>query len=357
VIVTFLVSSAKRPVGGALAVFEFANGLRRRGHRVHIVHLPGFPDRVEHVGDIDWFDFEPGVENLVWERFDEKNLPDADLVEITPLRFFGDAIETQELSALAEAKAGLPFLFVQAYGIVPTDVDHRAFRTRCPKVCIARWLVDAVVGAGAPREQAAYVPYGLDHVVFRVTRPIAGRPPRVAMLYHAHPIKAAPVGLAAIAEAQRRVPGLEAVVFASKDPIHAMPAGVEFVKLPSRELLVDDIYNGSQVFVCSSAREGFGLCGIEAMAGGCALVSTANGGAADYAVDDDTALVVEPGDAAGLADRIERLVRDDDLRVRIATRGVEFVRRFDWDDSARQLEMFLDRYRADPARMRSLPRS
>jgi glycosyltransferase involved in cell wall biosynthesis len=108
------------------------------------------------------------------------------------------------------------------------------------------------------------------------------------------------------------------------------------------------------VFLCSSAREGFGLCGIEAMASGCALVTTANGGSADYALDGETALVTEPGDVEGLAERIERVVCDDALRSGIATRGMEFVRRFDWDDSARRLAGVLEQY---PQLMSSRARS
>jgi glycosyltransferase involved in cell wall biosynthesis len=337
---TFLVSSARRPVGGVLAVFEFANALQRIGHEVHVVHLPGFPDRVERIDQLDWFSFESGVENHVWEQFDERKLPPADFLEITPLRFFTGTDEGIGLSERAE-QAGAPFLFVQASGIFPPDVDQRAFRTPCPKVCIARWLVDEVTVAGAAPSEVGYVPYGLDHATFRVTCPIDQRPARVAMLYHAHPIKGAGAGLAAIAEARRRVPGLQAVVFGSKEPADPIPAGIPYVLLPSRTLLVDDIYNGSGVFVCSSVREGFGLCGIEAMASGCALVSTANGGSSDYAIDGDTALVVEPGDVDGLAASIERLVHDDELRTRIARRGVEYTARYDWNDSARQLEEFL----------------
>ena len=136
------------------------------------------------------------------------------------------------------------------------------------------------------------------------------------------------------------------MLFGTKRPVEDIPEGMSFVLSPPRDVLVDDIYNGSRVFVCPSLREGFGFCGIEAMAGGCALVTTANGGSDDYAIDGETALVVEPRDAIVMADRIERLLDDDEQRVRIARRGVEYVARFDWDESARLLEEVLARYGA-----------
>jgi glycosyltransferase involved in cell wall biosynthesis len=51
-----------------------------------------------------------------------------------------------------------------------------------------------------------------------------------------------------------------------------------------------------------------------------------------------------------MADRIEKLLRDDALCARIAQSGYESVQRFDWDDSARRLEEFLERYAEDPGR-------
>jgi hypothetical protein len=95
---------------------------------------------------------------------------------------------------------------------------------------------------------------------------------------------------------------------------------------------------------------GFGFTPVEAMAGGCALVTTSNGGSDDYAFDDVTALVTQPRDVRAMADGIERLLVDDQTRVRLAVRGNEFVKRFDWDASARLLEAFLRRFKSDPRR-------
>ena len=92
------------------------------------------------------------------------------------------------------------------------------------------------------------------------------------------------------------------------------------------------------------------------MACGCALVTTDNGGSRDYAVDGETALVVPPGDAAGLAAAAERLLRDDAARARLAGAGAELVRRrFDWDNTAALLEPHLEAYVADPGRYQQPP--
>jgi glycosyltransferase involved in cell wall biosynthesis len=120
---------------------------------------------------------------------------------------------------------------------------------------------------------------------------------------------------------------------------------------PSQDFIVNEIYNRSRIFLCASRYEGFGFPSIEAMACGAALATTANGGAAEYAIDGETALVCEPDDVTALAGNVVRLLRDDELRMRLARRGMEYVRQtFDWDLSAEKLEGFLNEYAADPGR-------
>jgi glycosyltransferase involved in cell wall biosynthesis len=353
VIVTFLVPSTKAAIGGVIALYEFANGLSRRDHTVHLVHLPVVDGHIEQLADLSWFRFEAGIEHHLFDSFDATQLPAADFIEVTALEFFAGSDLTPDANETLPPSVGLPFLFVQGYGIFGHTTEERAFRAPWPKVCIARWLIDVLAEKGVPPQQRQYVPYGLDAELFRLLRPIANRPQQVTMLYHPHPIKGARFGLAAIEEVQHRIPGLRAMVFGNKAPRQRLPVGVTYVKSPPRGVLVDEIYNGSRVFVCSSVSEGFGFCAIEAMACGCAVVTTDNGGSDDYAIDGETALVCAPRDVAGLADRIEKLLRDDELCASIATRGHDSVERFDWDLSAGRLERFLDRYKANPDYYRS----
>jgi glycosyltransferase involved in cell wall biosynthesis len=126
---------------------------------------------------------------------------------------------------------------------------------------------------------------------------------------------------------------------------------IHFWQAPDHTTLANQIYNNSRLFLQPSHHEGFGYTAVEAMACGCALVTTDNGGSRDYAVDTETALVVPPGDPSGLADSAERLLRDATERTRLAAAGAELVRsRFDWDRTAELLELRLEAYASDPVR-------
>jgi glycosyltransferase involved in cell wall biosynthesis len=347
VLITFLVPGAKHPIGGAIAIYELANGMSRRGHDVQLVHIDfignsrekvhRIPDRVETLDDLGWFKFEAAIEHHFPSSFDEGSLPDADFtsycdagVHRVPLR------------------SGLPLILVQGYDMLPQEFERELYRAPCPKICIAKWLVNVGRRLGVTDDQLAHVPYGLHHEKYRVTTPVADRPRQVSMLYNPHPTKAANLGLDALAEVKRRIPEVRVVVFGGVDPIHSIPEGATYLTSPAQEVIVNDIYNQSRVFINSSILEGFGLACIEAMACGCALVTTANRGSEDYAVHDETALVSDPEDVTSMADHVESLLLDDDTRTRLALRGRDYVQRFDWDRSAKVLEEFLQRYESDP---------
>lgn len=339
-----MVPSSPYPIGAVMTLFQFANGLRRRGHRVHIVHSPLLGQRIDSLDDLGWFTFEPSIEHHLcghlgpwdaarpWE-FDA-SLPDADII----------------VGVRHRPEAGLPVQIVQGIDMVDPVLERASFRTPGLKLCIARWLIDVGQRFGVPADQLSYLPQGFDHDRFRLITPLDERPPQVAMLYSAHPVKGWDIGLPILEAVRQRVPEMRAVVFGTATPPETLPDWLTFHLEPSADVLVRDIYNQSQVFVQPSRHEGFGFTAVESMASGCALVSTDNGGSQDYAFHDETALLAPPQDAALLTEHVVRLLGDDALRTRLALAGREEVQRFDWNTSAELMEGLFERYLAEPER-------
>ena len=316
-----------------MAVWEYANALARRGHEVHVVHDTILGEPVESLDDVTWFEFD--------ERLHHHFGAPEDL----------DGHRSDFVFCLfraAPAELGLPLMWVQAIDAFPPFVEKTIFGATCPKLCTSTFIRDVVIDRGVDPRQAVHLPYGIRHDKYRVTRALDDRPPAVAMLYNPHEMKGPAVGLAAIVAAKQRVPELEAHVF-GVGPRPDLPDWIDYVQDPPQAQLVDQIYNGSRIFVLPSRVEGFGLAAVEAMASGCALVSTDCGGSNDYAHHGDTALVSPPGDVDAMADHLVSLLLDDQARCEMSARSVAFVQRFDWDRSAEQLETFLTTYADDPA--------
>lgn len=72
--------------------------------------------------------------------------------------------------------------------------------------------------------------------------------------------------------------------------------------------------------------EGLGLTLVEALLAGSAVVGTPAGGIPEVVIDGETGLIARDGDAAELAQRLERLISDPELRARLVCRGAERAR-------------------------------
>ena len=339
-ILTFTYPSSPDRTGGVVVIYELANACARRGHEVHFVHGPLTPYRVRSLDELPPFRFHARVANHLVDRLDDPGLPVGDVV------FGGTALR----------RLGLPVGLVQGYRMLSKGVERDLFRSPIPKVCVAKWLVDVCIRYGAPPSQLWYVPLGIDHHTFSVRTPQDHRRYDVAMLSHPHREKGFAVGVEALAELRRRRSDLRALVFGIDPPSVRLADWVRFWQAPDHATLANRIYNESSVFLQPSYHEGFGYTAVEAMACGCGLVTTDNGGSREYAVDGETALVVPPGDPTALAVAADRLLRDGATRTRLADAGSELVRgRFDWDNTAAVLERHLEAYVADPARYQRAP--
>jgi glycosyltransferase involved in cell wall biosynthesis len=113
-------------------------------------------------------------------------------------------------------------------------------------------------------------------------------------------------------------------------------------------------YSAADVAVTTPWYEPFGLTPLEAMACGTPVIGSRVGGIAFTVVDGETGFLVAPRDPESLSDRIECLLQDSDLRLRMGRAGRARVEReFTWPTVAtRTARLFADMVadRATPSR-------
>ncbi len=112
--------------------------------------------------------------------------------------------------------------------------------------------------------------------------------------------------------------------------------GMDVVK-PACDEDIAYVYQTSDIFISTSWWEGFGLPPLEAMACGCAVITSKSGGVNEYAKDNDNCLMFEPKNEVELTEKLIRLINEDNLRNKLSQEGVKTAQNFDWNKSALQL--------------------
>lgn len=84
-------------------------------------------------------------------------------------------------------------------------------------------------------------------------------------------------------------------------------------------------YNNMDVFIFPTYREGFGNVSIEAQALGIPTITYNVTGAKDTVINNETGFIVEPGNHEEIAEKIELLINDENLKVSLGEKGEQWV--------------------------------
>lgn len=200
------------------------------------------------------------------------------------------------------------------------------------------------VAQGLPESRLALVPYGVDlsrfHPVIEPTRDefrivFAGALSVRKGLGHllqafarfSHPRKKLLLAGAAVPE--------------TRALLQKAPAGVEWLGSVSQARL-RELFSGAQVMVLPSVEEGLANVLGQALACGCPVIATEATGAADLFSDEVEGFIIPEPDAVVLADRLERLADDPELRRRMTVAGMARVRELGgWDSYGDKMEALI----------------
>jgi spore coat protein SA len=249
------------------------------------------------------------------------------------------------LASLIRAKGAL--LVYHAHNPLTDRPTRAAFKVFAPDACI--FVSDAIRQRAVrwmPWLSNTYVVHnGADDSVFYPASP-EGQPknpiPVVLFIGRLVPIKGVHVLMEAMRILQeRKVKILCRIVGSSflqgskvtsyvRDLIEKRPSNAEFKGFCAHTDVADQ-YRAADMLCCPSVwQEPFGNVNIEAMACGVPVVATRVGGIPEIAAEGGIVLV-EPNSAVELANALQKLAEDEDLRRQVAAEGLRaFQRRFTW---------------------------
>ncbi len=382
--------------GGVRVVFEYANRLNKLGHHINIIYPVSFPalrcgrksrpiKDIFHANiisllkknNIDWFDLQvklikvPSID-LDYVGFVKYLVPDADIIIAT-------SWETAYFVNAMPCAKGDKFYFIQHYEIwdiwnniecwkkaklmnectknlpkvmsyiEPSD-DHlkkikklvdQSYFLPLKKIVISGWLKELITERFGLEVQGL-IPNGINFETFHCNGQ-KSRPSQrsvVIMPYRDIPWKGDSDGLKALKMARETYgDSLEIRLYGRKGSLDSIN-WAKFYEQPDDEQL-RDLYCSSDIFVYPSWVEGFGLPPMEAMACGCAVVTTDVGAVPEYSIPGKTAIVVPPHDPKALYEGIAQLLDNRAKAEVIAAEGNRFIKQYTWDKSVKTLEEIL----------------
>jgi L-malate glycosyltransferase len=346
-----------RPSGGYRVVCEYANQLAARGHEVTIVHprrliCPAPPQRLTAVGrarktvqdvrellykpSVGWQPIDKRVKLLYVPNSESRHIPDGDAIFATNWGTVQSVLESPKTK-------GEKCYLIQHYEtfLGPKNLVDETWRAPLHKVVIAKWLLD--LGKQLGSQDMVYIPNAINHDRYRLLRPTAPRPRKVAMLFATSWIKGAEEGVEALSIAREKYPDLRASFFGLNLRRPRIPEWIEYHRNPPQQFLIESIYNASSIYLAPSRSEGSALPPAEAACCGCALVATDIGGFREYIDHGVTGLLSPAEDAKALAENLCLLLGNEDLRIRLANAANDHMKRFTWERSTDLLETFLMR--------------
>lgn len=131
--------------------------------------------------------------------------------------------------------------------------------------------------------------------------------------------------------------GINHVYIISHDDLSDFDLSKVTLVKPNNDKEIAYYMNKSHIFVFTSWWEGFGLPPLEAMACGCAIVTTNAGGISEYAIALENSLVYEARNQHELIKSLNMLILDKNLQENLSKNAIKKTNEFSWEKSTEQL--------------------
>ncbi|NQZ99738.1 MAG: glycosyltransferase family 4 protein [Myxococcales bacterium] len=232
--------------------------------------------------------------------------------------------------------------------VVAAEYAIPTFYRRVPFVVGSPSTRDDLVARGIGAERIRLIHYGAgsrETATSTAATPLAQRKQRVCYLGRLEPYKQVDVMLRAVARLTDRFPDVEVLVIGRGIEQPRLEAVARELGIADRTRFTgfvsdaerDALLESSRVCVCPSTKEGWGLTVIDANSCGVPVVASDVPGLRDSVRDAQTGFLVPDTDVDAFAERIGRLLDDDDLAARMGDDARAWSRRFDWDQAADDL--------------------
>jgi glycosyltransferase involved in cell wall biosynthesis len=336
-IISFILPSTDRS-GGIKATIQLANNLLNRNYIVKILlkRSKGFNIKDmarkfylknKYFGAVDWLDEYKGTICYYNDNLSEHSFKKGEYIIFVGLETIDEIgyITSEEVKCV---------LFV--HGLTPSRLDlvEKAMSLNIPKFFVSSYL-ESIFKHTIIDNISSVIPNGVDlkeyYPVFQESERIG-----IGTVYSGAISKDPETIINVINILKSKIIDIPIYTFGSwKKPNNLKYA--KYVRLPSIKVS-REIYSKCRVWFVASKTEGFSLPILEAMACGCAVISTKCGGPSDIINNGENGYLVDVGDAERLSEKIYEIYYDNEKYKMIKNNAYNTVRKFTLENSANAFE-------------------
>ena len=234
-----------------------------------------------------------------------------------------------------ESKKGKPFYLIQHNETKTlSEIAEQTYHMPLNKICVSKWIQKEIENITNGNVECKHIPNGIDNKIFCKTK-------TVCAIFNGIEWK----GEQDIIDAMNLVNETKKVKLiavgnmkAFDKLIQSKKCNFEIIKHNKpNDVMLNDIYNTCDVFVCASWYEGFGLPPLEAMSCGTRCVITRCGGVDDFAKDKYNCLMCDIKSPEQIAEKILLYFDENYDYSEIEKNAEQTAKEFGWDKSVEKM--------------------
>ena len=315
--------------GGSKIILEYANRLAKKGHKISIVTYDDEPTWFPISDEINFIQVPEGEEI-------KKYIPQCDLLVATSWKCIYEAVESNKAPVAFFEQGGSHLFEAEKLDERKRQVVEDRLKLVPFLYTVSQYSSDKIKQLYGRDSEIIY--NALDNNIFY---------PREEKIKQSEM-----TSITIIGSEEFKFKNIEAILQVIRKLKERYPIQLNWVTQtkPERnkeeaiinpeQKRIGDILRNTDIYICNSEYESFGLPTLEAMTCGATVITTDTGGMRDFVQDGKNALVIQKNDNKDMEEKIELLIKDNKLRQKLAEEGIKTAQRFQWENSIEKIEEY-----------------
>lgn len=317
--------------GGSKIILEYANRLAKKGHKINIVTYDEYPDWYELSDKINFVKV-PENEDI------EKYIPNSDVVVPTSWKCIRKAIKANKGPVAFFEQGGSHLFEIDRLSEIKRKVVYDRMQLPPFIYTVSKYSAEKIEEIYGKSSSIIY--NALESKIFYPREKEREEKEISITIVGSEDFKFKNVGevLEVIRELKEKYQ-IKLNWITQTEPKINIEEGKNAIVNPEQKI-IGDVLRNTDIYICNSEYESFGLPTLEAMTCGATVITTDTGGMRDFIIDRENALVIKHHNKEDMKEKIEMLINDKNLMHKMSQNGIATASKFNWDNTILSMEKY-----------------